>query len=249
MRDMARIIRSEWRKIRSIPTMWWLLMGTVLLSAVGAMGGLMVSDLSSRELNSGVGLQNALHAVGAGSILAEIAAIIGMAGEFRFGQADQTFLSSPRRQRVVNAKVVTFLLVGLAFGIVSAAVTLGGSWLWLTIKGIGLPLQQQVIWSTLAGGVASAVLYALFGIGVAAVLRNQVVAIVAVLAIQAGVETTVFQASSSVGRWLPGRAGEALRQLPAEGLLSWQVGALVLTAWVVALLIAGTWRTLRRDIA
>src|SRR4029453_89186 len=103
MSDLTRIMRSEWRKIRSIPTMWWLLAGTVLLSGVGAVGGMMVSNLSSQELNSGVGLQNALHAVGAGSILVEIAAIIGMAGEFRFGQADQTFLSSPRRQRVVNA--------------------------------------------------------------------------------------------------------------------------------------------------
>jgi hypothetical protein len=71
---------------------------------------------------------------------------------------------------------------------------------------------------------------------------------VTVLAIQAGIETTVFQASESVGRWLPGRAGEALRQIPAEGLLSWQTGALVLAAWVAAVLIAGDWRTLRRDI-
>jgi ABC-2 type transport system permease protein len=248
MTSMTRIIVAEWRKLRSIPTMWWLLGGTILLSGVGAVGGLMVSNLGNRQLNSGEGLQTALHAVGAGSILVEIAGIIGMAGEFRFGQADQTFLSEPRRGRVVAAKCVVFTLVGLAFGLTSALVTFGGTWLSLTVRGIGLPMHQSIIWSTLSGGVASAVLMALFGVAVGALLRNQVVAIVTVLAIQAGVETTITQASTSVGRWLPGRAGEAIRQLPAKGLLSWQVAAVVLICWVAALMIAGAYRTLRNDI-
>jgi ABC-2 type transport system permease protein len=246
---MALIINSEKRKLLSIPTMWWLLAGVVLLCGVGAVGGLMVADIGNRPLNTGDGLEAALHAVGGGAILAEIAGIIGMAGEFRHGQADQTFLSEPRRGRVVTAKVAVFFVVGLVFGVVSATATLGASWIWLTAKGVGLPLGQSIIWSTLAGGVASAVLGALLGVAVGAVLRNQVVAIVVVLAVQAGVESAVFQASTSVGRWLPGRAAEALRQLPTEGLLSWQMGALVLSAWVVGLLTIGAMRTLRSDIA
>jgi hypothetical protein len=66
--------------------------------------------------------------------------------------------------------------------------------------------------------------------------------------VQAGVETTVFQASNSLGRWLPGRAAEALRQLATDGLLSWQMGAIVLSAWVAGLLAVGAVRTLRTDI-
>lgn len=248
MTAMARIITSEWRKLRSTPTMWWLLAGAVLLCAAGAVGGLMVADIGNRPLNTGEGLQTALHAVGAGAILAEVAGIIGMAGEFRFGQADQTFLSEPRRGRVLAAKVVVFTAVGLAFGVVSAAATLGASWIWLTIRGVGLSFGQSVIWSSLGGGVASAALSVLFGVAVGAVLRNQVVAIVTVLAVQAGVEGAVFQASRSVGRWLPGRASEALRQLPTDGLLSWRMGAIVLAAWVAGLLAAGAMRTLRSDV-
>jgi ABC-2 type transport system permease protein len=245
---MALIATSEWRKLRSIPTMWWLLAGTVLLCAIGAVGGLMVAEVGNLPLNTGEGLQTALHSVGFGSILAEVAGIIGMAGEFRFGQADQTFLSEPRRGRVVTAKAALFAAVGLVFGMVSAAATLAASWTWLTAKGVGLPFGQSLIWSSLGGGIASATLSALLGVAVGAVLRNQVVAIVMVLAVQAGVETTVFQASSSVGRWLPGRAAEALRQLPTDGLLAWQTGALVLSAWVSGLLLVGAVRTLRTDI-
>jgi ABC-2 type transport system permease protein len=248
MSALARIVLSEKRKLLSIPTMWWLLAGVVLLCGLGAVGGLMLADIGNQPLNTGDGLQAALHAVGGGSILAEIAGIIGMAGEFRHGQADQTFLSEPRRGRVVTAKVLVFGVVGLVFGVVGAAATLGASWIWLTAKGVGLPLGQSVIWSTLGGGTATAVLGALLGVAIGAVLRNQVVAIVVVLAVQAGVESAIFQASTSVGRWLPGRAAEALRQLPTEGLLSWRMGAVVLSAWVIALLIAGTGRTLRSDI-
>jgi ABC-2 type transport system permease protein len=245
---MAGIVISEGRKLRSIPTMWWLLAGTVLISASGVVGGLMVADIGNLPLNTGKGLQSALHAVGAGTLLAEVAGIIGMAGEFRHGQADQTFLSVPRRGRVVTAKVLVYTLVGLAFGVVSALVTVATCWSWLTAKGVGLPFGQSVIWSTLGGGVASAALGALLGVAIGAVLRNQVVAIVTVLAVQAGVETAIFQASTTVGRWLPGRAGEALRQLPTEGLLSWQAGAIALSAWVVTLLVAGAARTVQGDI-
>jgi ABC-2 type transport system permease protein len=245
---MARIITSEWRKLRSTPTMWWLLAGAVLLCVAGAVGGLVVAGAGNRPLNTGEGLRAALHAVGAGAILGEVAGIIGMAGEFRFGQADQTFLSEPRRGRVLTAKVVVFAAVGLVFGVVSAAATLGASWVWLTAKGAGLPFGQPVIWSSLGGGIAAAALSALFGVAAGAVLRNQVVTIVAVLAVQAGVESAVFQASRAVGRWLPGRASEALRQLPTEGLLSWRAGAMVLSAWVAGLLIVGALRTLRADI-
>jgi ABC-2 type transport system permease protein len=245
---MVRIVTSEWRKLRSIPTVWWLLAGAVLLCALGAVGGLTVADIGKRPLNTGEGLQTALHAVGFGSILAEVAGIIGMAGEFRFGQVDQTFLSEPRRGRVVTAKAAVFTVVGLVFGVVSAAVTVTASWTWLTAKGVGLPFGQSLIWSTLGGGIASATLSALLGVAVGAVLRNQVVAIVTVLAVQAGVESAVFQASSSVGRWLPGRAGEALRQLSTEGMLSWRTGAIVLSAWVAGLLAVGAVRTLRTDI-
>lgn len=248
MKAAARVIASEWRKLRCIPTMWWLLAGAVVLCAIGAVGGLMVADIGHRPLNQGEGLRSGLHAVGGGSILAEVAGIIGMAGEFRHGQADQTFLSVPRRARVVFAKTFVYALAGLVFGMVGALATLLSSWIWLAGKGVGLPLGQSVIWSTLGGGVAAATLSAPLGVGIGAILRSQVAAIVTVLAVQAGVESAVFQASPSVGRWLPGHAGEAMRQSLTEGLLSWQAGVIALSAWVVGLLAIGAVRTARGDI-
>lgn len=245
---MTRLIRSEFRKVRTIPTMWWLLLGVVVLISVGTMLGFVVADLQDLVLNEGEGLKWGLHTAGIGSTLAEIAAIIGMAGEFRFGQATQTFLSEPRRARVVVSKIVVYGLTGLAFGLAAAAVALATAWIWLTGKGIGLPFDQDLLWQILASGIASAGLFALLGVAVGAALRNQVTAIVTVLAVQLFLETSIFQASKDAGRWLPGLAGNALRRFPDEGLLAPATAALTLALWIAGILAIGFARTLRRDI-
>jgi ABC-2 type transport system permease protein len=245
---MICMVRSEWRKLWSIPILWWLLLATVLVLPVAVVGGFLVADLNNVALNSGEGLEDGLHGVGFGSVLAEIAGIIAMAGEFRFGQADQTFLSEPRRSRVVTAKLAVVAVVGAVFGLVGAGITLGTSWIWLTIKGVGLPMGQSILWETLSGAVASAVLFAWLGLGVGAALRNQVVALVTVLGVQTVLEQTIFSASTTVGRWLPAQASEALRQVPAPGLLSVGAGAAVLAAWVAGVVVVGYVRTVRGDI-
>jgi ABC-2 type transport system permease protein len=245
---MARIILSEWRKLRTTPTMWWLFAATVVVATGGAMLGFVTADLRHLTPNTGEGLRTGLHIVGLSSTLAEVAGIIGMAGEFRFGLADQTFLSTPRRGRVVAAKGVVYGLAGAAFGIVNSVVALVTAWIWLTAKGVGLPLGQSLLWSILGGGVASAALFAILGVGLGALLRNQVVTIIAVLVVQTAVEPAILGASSSVGRLMPSIAAEGLRQFPAADLLPALPAAAVLAAWCAVAITAGLARTRRADL-
>jgi ABC-2 type transport system permease protein len=248
MSATLRLLRSEWRKMSSIPTMWWLLGGTVLLTAAGCLLGLISAEMSDLAPNTGQGLKEGLHSVGAGSQLAEIAAIIGMAGEFRFGQANQTFLSEPRRTRVVLTKLVNYAVLGAVFGILTSLAAFATTWIWLTAKGIGLPMRQDTLWLTLTGAVISAVFFAMIGVAVGAAMRNQVLAIVTVLAVQVVLETALFAASRNVGRFLPGEAGDSLRRLPADGLLSPGMAAVALGCWVVGILVIGIVRLNRSDV-
>jgi ABC-2 type transport system permease protein len=244
---MALIV-SEWRKLRTTPTMWWLLAATVVVATGGAILGFVTADLRHLTPNTGRGLQTGLHIVGLSSTLAEVAGIIGMAGEFRFGLADQTFLSTPRRGRVVGAKAVVYALAGAAFGTVNSVVALTTAWIWLTAKGVGLPFGQSLLWSILGGGVASAALFALLGVGLGALLRNQVVTIVAVLVVQTAVEPAILGASPSAGRLMPSIAAEGLRRFPAADLLSTLPAAAVLAAWCAVALATGLLRTRRADL-
>jgi ABC-2 type transport system permease protein len=245
---LMRLVSSEWRKFRAVPTMWWLLLAMMAASVVATVLAFMLNDIRKVTPNQGHALGEALHTVGFASVLVMVAAIIGCAGEFRFGQADQTFLSTPKRGRVVAAKSVVYAFLGAIFGVLNASIVLGTAWIWLTIKGYGLPMHQSVLWLTLGGGVASAVLYAVFGIAVGAALRSQVLGIVLVLAVQQVLEASLFAASSSVGRWTASEAGDALRDFPQQGLLTMGTGAAILAAWAAGILSIGYIRTKRGDI-
>lgn len=248
MTPMTRLLAAEFRKARATPTLWWLLAGTVLLTGGVVGGGYVVANLDHLAPQSGAGLQDGLHAVGVGTILGEIAGVIGMAGEYRFGQADQTFLSTPRRSRLVTAKAIVYTAIGTVFGLASAVMALLVSWSYLSIRGVGLPMHQSLLWETLLGAVLSAALSTLLGVAVGALLRNQVVAIVTVLGVETIVETAVFQASTTIGKWLPGESASAIRRFPADGLLSPSAGVIVLAVWAAALLAFGYYQVLGRDV-
>lgn len=246
---MSRLLLSEVRKLRATPTMWWLLLGSAVLTIAAALGAFALQEVSNVSRTSDASLRADLHAIGSGSILVTVAGMIGMAGEFRFGQADQTFLSEPRRGRVLTAKVLVFAVLGLGFGIVSAAVALLSTWIWLASNGDTMPWTSSAVSLTVIGSVGSAVIFGVLGVAAGALSRNQVVAIVTTLVWLVVLEPIIFQATSDVGRWLPGMAAEALRRVPQEGLVSMVTGLVVLCGWTGALLIAGSWRTRAADIA
>ncbi|MDX2679236.1 ABC transporter permease [Streptomyces sp. NY05-11A] len=245
---MKRLISSELRKLRATPTMWWLLAGTTLLAVAATIGAFVLSNAKDISLTSEEAIRGDLHAVGSGSILVAIAGIIGMAGEFRFGQSDQTFISEPRRARVLGVKLAVFAVLGALFGVIASLGTLATMWIWITSDGKTVPFGESYIWTTVGGAVASASIFGVLGVAIGAVARNQVVAIVGALGWLIVFEPIVFEASTEVGQWLPGAAAQALRQIPQDGLLSTGAGAAIFGVWTIAVLLVGYWRTTRNDL-
>jgi hypothetical protein len=98
------------------------------------------------------------------------------------------------------------------------------------------------------GTIASSALGALLGVAVGALIRNQAGAIVAVAAYAFLVDAALYAAIPSVGRFLPGKAGDALAGRPDELLLAPGVGAGVLLAWTLALVAAAAVRSDRSDV-
>ncbi|MET8042727.1 hypothetical protein ABZU25_17940 [Micromonospora sp. NPDC005215] len=245
---MNRLLGSELRKLWATPTIWWLLVGTTLLAIASTIGAIVLANARDVSLVSEEALRGDLHSVGSGSILVAIAGIIGMAGEFRFGQADQTFVSEPRRGVVLAAKLLLYTVLGAVFGVIAGAATLGTMWVAISSEGLTLQLGQSFIWTTLGGAVASAALFGALGVCLGAATRNQVVAIVAALAWLIVFEPIVFEASTTVGRWLPGAAAQSLRRIPQDGLLSMDTGAAVFGGWIVLIFVFAYLRNSRSDI-
>ena len=88
----------------------------------------------------------------------------------------------------------------------------------------------------------------MLGVAVGTLIRNQVGAIVALVAYAFLVDAVLFAAVPSVGRYLPGKAGDALAGRPVEHLLAPGAGAAVLVAWTLAFVAAATVRDERSDV-
>jgi hypothetical protein len=245
---MSALLRAEVRKAWVTPNLWWLLLGTTAIGVVGTLAPLIATDAVGAELLTDEKLQGAMHGAAGGAVLVMVAGIIGMAGEWRFGQATQTFLTTPRRWRVVGAKSLTYMGVGLAYAVAAAAASSVTAWGWYRANDLALPFGRSAVWLTLLGCSAVAVIFGLLGVLIGAVVRNQVAAIVAALAWQILIEPALFAASPSVFRWLPGTASFGLRRQPAEGLLTVGPASAVLAVTVAVALVAGLWFVERDDV-
>jgi ABC-2 type transport system permease protein len=177
--------------------------------------------------------------------------ILGMAGEFRHQTITGTFLVTPDRGRVVAAKLVAYPLAGIALTLTILAFTAAVATGWLAAKGITPSLlHARVVGQVLLGAVLAAGLCGLVGVGVAALVRNQVAALVGVavwVLVVEGLLMSLLQVPSSLAKWLPSAAAAALTN-PGGGHLSRLAGALLLAGYALALALAGTRLVVRRDI-
>jgi ABC-2 type transport system permease protein len=178
--------------------------------------------------------------------------ILGMAGEFRHQTVTGTFLVTPNRGRVVAAKLVAYPLAGIALTLTILAFTAAVATGWLAAKGITPSLPEPVAYAlghVLLGAVLAAGLCGLVGVGVAALVRNQVAALVGVAVWALLVEGLLMSLlhAPSLAKWLPSAAAAALTN-PGGAQLSRVAGSLLLAGYALALALAGTRLVVRRDI-
>ncbi len=243
---MSTLVRAELRKVRSTPATWWLLLGTVGIGVVGTLAPLIAAKGGTADLLTDRKLQEAMHGAAAGATLVVVAGIVGMAGEWRFGQATQTFLTTPRRRQVVVAKAAVYMGVGAVYGVAAGTAATATAWGWYRANDLALPLDRSAVWLTLLGCLAVSVLFGLLGVAVGGLARNQTAGIVVTLGWLVLVEPALFAASSSVFKWLPGAASFSLRRQPTDGLLAVGPAAAVLVVVIAVLLVAGL-RLVERD--
>jgi hypothetical protein len=191
-------------------------------------------------------------AAGGADTLVAVLGAIGLTGEFRHKTATATFLATPHRGRIVIAKLAAYGLVGIGFAIVCLAVVTTIALPWLAAKNIDMSLTANGLPRTFLGVIADIAIFALLGVGLGALLRNQVAAVVTLLIYRFVAEPIVtgIPALSDWTIYLPGSASAALTQvsLTTQNFLeAWQ-GGLVLAGYGLAFALAGTFFSVRRDV-
>jgi ABC-type transport system involved in multi-copper enzyme maturation permease subunit len=249
------LIRAEFGKLFTTLLWLWLLLGAFALAAlaVGIMIGLdgSVGNPNPR-LTTPQGQRNLFSVSGASGLFALILGIIAVTGEFRHQTVTPTFLASPRRGRVVLAKLVVYAITGVGYGIATIAITLAMALPWLSAKNIDISLSSNGIPGTMIGVVAGVAVYALVGVGLGALIRNQIAAVVGSLVYLFVVEGLVSSIPTvrDYYKYFLGGANSALigAVQPGVTLLAPYQGGLLLVAYGLAFAALGTWLAIRRDV-
>jgi ABC-2 type transport system permease protein len=245
---MIRLIRAEFTKLRTTR----LIYGVAAVMAAFALLAVAANILDRQGAPPLSADSFPMLVAGPVTLLSGAAlllGILGMAGEFRHQTVTQTFLVTPDRGRVVAAKLVAYPLAGIALALSILAVTAAVAIGWLAAEGITPSLLDARLGRVLLGAVLAAGLCGLVGVGVAALVRNQVAALVGVLVWVLLVEGLLMSLLNipSLGRWLPSAAAAALTN-PGGGQLSRLAGTLLLAGYALALALVGTRLVVRRDI-
>ncbi|MQA74329.1 MAG: ABC transporter permease subunit [Solirubrobacterales bacterium] len=203
------------------------------------------------------GSSDQLMVLGRGEFLAVLfAALLGalsVTNEIRHGTIRPTFLVSPWRGRVVAAKVWASALIGAGFGLAACALAAGVGTAALRLRGIDVELDGGDYALLLAGGTAAAALWAAIGVGLGAIVRDQVPTLIGICAWLLFVEGLlvgdVAGVAENVGRFAPGALGQALSGQDPDTLLAPALGAPLLALYATAAAAAGWIATTRRGVA
>jgi ABC-2 type transport system permease protein len=189
------------------------------------------------------------------SLFILVLAVIGISGEWRHRTITSSLLAAPDRIRFLAAKTIAFALAGLVLSVlISIAVAIAGFAI-LTARDLPTPELGELAEQFARNAMVAALLGA-FGVGVGALVRNQVVAIVGVLVASFAVEPALVALAPEVGRYGPFGALPTAAQdldpedvgfpdvdLPAPG-----VAVALMLAWIGAAFASGAALLRHRDL-
>jgi ABC-2 type transport system permease protein len=238
--------RAELLKIRSTRTTVGIVLGMIALTLLfSLLSGLLTKapNLTSTEDQRG------LLSVGSlAGVFSALAGIMLVTSEYRFGTIRPTFLFTPKRSQVIGAKVAAGLLAGVVFGVVGEGLGFVIGYAALAGRNIDYALSAGQTAVLVLGSLAGVALWGALGVGIGVVVRNQVAAIIGLLAWGFVAENLLFAFVPSVGRFAPVHAQDAMMGLTSKHLLPAAAGTAALVAWTVAFALAGLALAERRDV-
>ena len=272
--SLANSTRSELTK-QFTTSMWWIL-GLVLfvyvaVTAGGLAGtfGALASGALPPEAANGPALAPEILppviysiATAVGYVFPLLIGTLLVTGEFRHKTLTPTFLATPRRGVALAGKVAAGVVMGALYAALAIVAAVGVGAALLAAFDIDTQLGSSDTWALIGRMAIAFILWVLIGIGVGTLVRNQVAAVVGVLAFTQFIEPILRTVAafvdglSDVTRYLPGAASDTLvgasiyTNLGGESTagLEWWVGGLVMLGYAVVFLLLGWLVSWRRDI-
>ncbi len=244
---MSALLRAELLKLRTTRTFVALVGAALALSLLVVVLVSILDDNFTKE-----GVRDLFTADFTGMFIT-LLGVIGMAGEWRHRTITSTVLAAPDRIKLLTAKVIAYAGAGAVLSlIVTLTIMLVGTII-LSSRDIDTVAVSDLL-DTLWRNLLVAALVGALGVGIGALVRNQVVAIIGVLVLGFVVEPALFGLAPDVARFGPTQGAPAgIQDIEFFGedgdrILSPGVATLVMLGWIAAFFAAAGLRLRTRDL-
>jgi ABC-2 type transport system permease protein len=244
---MTRLVSAELFKLRTTRTFYGLV-GSVLAAVV------IIAILSAALSHPHPGDAYLRNLEGFDTFALIVSALLGILSvttEIRHGTITPTLLGAPVRPKLLAAKLLASLLAGLVLGLLTSGLIAGIVAILASVRDFDYDATgNQVLGLVLGGGVACA-LFAALGLGLGALVRNQVGAIIGLLVFMLIVEPFAGLIPAGIGdaitKYGLGGSSAALAATDSDRLHQLP-GGLVFLGWAVLFMVVGTLVFTRRDV-
>ena len=254
----ARIVRSEWTKLRSLrSTGYALLAAVVMLIAFAIIDCASIvsswASLSAKEKATFDPLLASLRGVDGAQLAVGVLGVLVITGEYTTGMIRSTFTAVPKRLPALWAKATVFASVSLALTVPAVLTAFFASQSILDGQHISIAFSHPGVPRAVIGAALYITVLGLFALGLGALIRNTAGAIAALVAtiyvLPALVNPLPPNLRDTIGPYLPTSAGNAITSIhpAAQSLAPW-TGLGLLCAYAAASLIAAALLLRHRDV-
>jgi ABC-2 type transport system permease protein len=251
----ARVIHSEWIKLRTLRSSWAVLGATMLgIVAVGMIASYInkshwaTMSLSDRATFDPV--DSSLLGVNFAPLLIGTLGVLFITGEYATGMIRATLTAVPKRVPVIIAKGAVYAAVSFVVALVAALLAfVGGQAL---LESHGVALTHPGAFRAVFGSALVLAVIGLFGMAIGFVIRSTAGAVATLFGLLLILPSVIYALPSSWSNhlepYLPYSAGQALYTLhPDNGSLSPWAGFGLLVGYTAILLAVAMLALLRRD--
>lgn len=243
----ARLMLSEWTKLRSLRSTWWTL-GLALLIGLGLAAAIAYSLGAGDGPGDDFGADSVagvLAGTGFSALVLGVLGALAMSGEYATGTISASLTAVPRRWPVLVAKaaVLVAVVAPLSLAMSAGALLIGDA---IIDGGVTFSLAAVL------GNTVYLTAVALFGLGLATVVRSTAMSITLLVAVVFVLPPLLpllpWSWVETAADYFPSTAGQSLTTtLPGVAALGDAAAIWTLAAWALIPLTAGAVLLTRRD--
>ncbi|MFJ6481565.1 MULTISPECIES: ABC transporter permease [unclassified Streptomyces] len=250
------VLASEWTKIRTVASTSWTL-ALVFLVTVG-FAALFSATFDPKTLDATQRAafdptSTSLSSMELGQLAMIVFGVLVVSTEYSTGMIRTSLAAVPRRERFLLGKMAVATALALAVGLLTSFTSFFLTQALLGDLRIGIG-EEGVLRAVTGAGLYLALL-ALFCMGVATMLRSSVAAISVLVPFFLIVSNLLvgFEATRTVGQYLPGNAGERIMQVVPNALGTFETpygpwgGFGIMLLWTLAAVLGGYAVLRKRD--